>query len=222
MASSLDKKDLTEIYKLNPIEVNPAFKRPPKDDNGSKIQAQDRIDPLTEVIGEYGPWQFKWHFLVGVTAIFHGWQMMSNKFLTFNSDYWCAPPEAILNGTGAYPVEQWINISTPLDMEGNFDFCHVFDVDYDSFQQDRPDENTPIRSCSHWNYDKSLFQVRLRFVSKRQTIISSFYSQIGHHNSTLGFSVPTSALASHGSNGIFCWKFCGRELEWSICGLLRA
>ncbi|TRY61932.1 hypothetical protein TCAL_08872 [Tigriopus californicus] len=158
MANPLDKKDLPEVHSPHPNGVYPAFKHLKEDTNGATIQAQDRVDPLTEVIGEYGPWQLKWHFLLGVTTIFHGWQMMSNKFLTYKSDYWCAPPETMLNGSLIYPKEQWINISTPLDFDGRLDFCHVFDVDYDSFHQDRPEESSPIRPCHHWHYDHSLFQ----------------------------------------------------------------
>ncbi len=40
-------------------------------------------DPLTETIGVAGPFQIMWHLILGITVMFHSWQMFANKWLTY-------------------------------------------------------------------------------------------------------------------------------------------
>ena len=54
----------------------------------------------------------------------------------------------------------WLNVSAPLDADGNFDRCRIFDVDFSNVDH-RPDESTPTRSCHDWEFADEPFTVRL-------------------------------------------------------------
>ena len=89
--------------------------------------------------------------------------MLSNKWLTYPSDHWCARPSHATGGQNLtdLSVEQWRNISAPLLSDGMFDKCSMFDVEY-SADMARPDEDTtPVVPCKNgWEYDTSVFQVQ--------------------------------------------------------------
>ena len=90
----------------------------------------------------------------GISICAHAWQMMGNKFLTYETEFWCARPNHLLHLTR----EQWQNMSAPL-LEDEFDRCHVFDVEYkrDSI---RPSNSTTYRDCEKWEYYNEHFQVQ--------------------------------------------------------------
>lgn len=46
-------------------------------------EAFEHVDRMTQIIGEFGPWQLIWTSVLCVPIALHGWQMMANKFLTF-------------------------------------------------------------------------------------------------------------------------------------------
>ena len=46
-------------------------------------------DVLISIIGEFGKYQMKNIFLMGITGIIFSWMNFSNKFLTYEVDYWC-------------------------------------------------------------------------------------------------------------------------------------
>ncbi len=56
-------------------------------------------------------------------------------------------------------VSDWLNISAPYNVKGEFDRCRIFDVDFDLVQQ-RPNETTPTIACSVWDFDQEIFQVK--------------------------------------------------------------
>lgn len=55
-------------------------------------------------------------------------------------------------------VSDWLSISAPILDNGDFDRCHVFDVDFE-LAPERPAEDTPTIPCPSFEYDESLFQV---------------------------------------------------------------
>lgn len=112
-------------------------------------------DNLTEIIGKYGRFQYTWGFLGSLTLAFHAMMMMSNKWLTFEVHHWCARPLSLKDMT----VEQWWNISRPIQNKGDLEKCYIFDVDYDNVQG-RPSEDTPSIPCNKWEYETFMFQVR--------------------------------------------------------------
>ena len=114
-------------------------------------------DPLTEIIGKIGKFQLTWAFITAIPVIFHGWMMMSNKWVTYNIDHWCARPISDID------LEQWLNLSAPLLPDGSFDNCHVFDVSFSKILE-RPSEDTPKIPCSNWEYDTSLFSVKIKYI----------------------------------------------------------
>ena len=50
-------------------------------------------------------------------------------------------------------------MSAPLTEDGSFDRCNIYDVDYTQGMT-RPDEETPVRACTAWEYDESRIQVQ--------------------------------------------------------------
>ena len=111
-------------------------------------------DPLTEIIGKHGRFQFTWCVLGGITVIFHAMMMMSNKWVTHKVDHWCTRPASLQN----MDVNEWLNISAPYLENGKLDRCYIFDIDYDNIQE-RPSNDTPTIPCTSWEYDTSMFQV---------------------------------------------------------------
>ena len=55
---------------------------------------------------------------------------------------------------------EWLNLSAPFDNNsGEFDKCHIFDIDYD-LETSRPDEETtPVKKCTSWDYDTTYYEV---------------------------------------------------------------
>ena len=52
------------------------------DDDGEKALLEEE-DRMTQIIGEFGPWQLTWTFLLCIPIVMHSWQMLVNKFLTY-------------------------------------------------------------------------------------------------------------------------------------------
>ncbi len=51
-------------------------------------------DGLTLVVGEAGPFQWTAAVLTGLCITTHSLAMLSNKWLTMSTDYWCQRPPA--------------------------------------------------------------------------------------------------------------------------------
>ena len=71
------------------------------------------------------------YLLLGVLVTVHCWQMMVMRFLAFPVDHWCARPVGAEDA--GMNVEFWRNISAPINENGDFDKCSMYDVGlYDS------------------------------------------------------------------------------------------
>ena len=95
---------------------------------------------------------------IGLTIIIHNWQMLSNKFYTHKTDFWCSRPSY-----SNFSVEDWRKLSTPWKIgsnESDFDNCQIFNVNFSTIST-RPDENTENIPCTSWEYDTKLFDVSL-------------------------------------------------------------
>ena len=112
-------------------------------------------DVLTDLIGEFGPWQGSIFTVCALSIIIHAWQMMANKFLTYPIEHWCERPQ----NYQSISVEKWLNISSPRLSDGSFDRCNMFDIDYGNSVMERPEENINTIPCASWEYDEQTFQV---------------------------------------------------------------
>ncbi len=119
-------------------------------------------DRLTEVMGKFGRWQCLLVIPFSLSISSHALQMLSTKWLTQPVDFWCAKPE---NFHTDLSTEEWRNLSAPLDEDGNFDACWMFDVDYTAITN-RPAADTPLRKCNSWEFDESTFQVTISINAK--------------------------------------------------------
>ena len=109
-----------------------------------------KVDHLTEIIGVFGPFHLIIYLAMSLSIILHGWQMFSNKFYTYPTDFWCERPLS----QGNFTKDTWLNISAPLKLVKNayeFDKCAIFDIDFDGLNT-RPDESTPTIPCKSWEY----------------------------------------------------------------------
>lgn len=114
-----------------------------------------KTDLYLSLIGDFGRFQLTCCVLSALTIFLHCWQMLLNKFYTFPVDHWCSRPLELQE----MPVQQWINLSAPMN-GGEFDKCQIFDVEFTNMTA-RPSESTPTRLCDSWEYDNSVFQVRM-------------------------------------------------------------
>ena len=122
-----------------------------------KLPKEDKVDHLTEIIGLFGPYQAILYTVIGITISMHCWQMMSNKFFTYKTEYWCSRPENLRH----LDVQIWLNLSSPMLENGEFDKCAVFDVDYTNLKS-RPDQKSvPTVPCTSWEYHNDHFQVSI-------------------------------------------------------------
>ena len=91
--------------------------------------------------------------------------MLSNKFYTNKTDFWCSRPSEFAN----FSVENWRKLSTPWkkigSSESDFDNCQIFNVNFSTITT-RPEENTENIPCTSWEYDTELFDVSLNTYSK--------------------------------------------------------
>ena len=88
-----------------------------------------KFDHLTEIIGIFGPFHMIINTTLALSVIIHNWQMFSNKFYTYEPNFWCARPENQIDLSGS----NWLNLSSPLksvDDKYEFDKCLQFDIDY--------------------------------------------------------------------------------------------
>nr|CAD7456577.1 unnamed protein product [Timema tahoe] len=67
-------------------------------------------DPITEAVGEFGPWQLRLTFLLALVNIPLMWRLDIPTYISLHSDYWCSRPSNLAN----ISVEQWRNWSQPV------------------------------------------------------------------------------------------------------------
>ena len=83
--------------------------------------------------------------------------MLSNKFYTYETKFWCARPETQSNQS----ISKWLNLTSPLKTSKDkteFDLCSSFDVDYNKISS-RPEENATTKICQSWEYGTEPFEV---------------------------------------------------------------
>ena len=116
-----------------------------------------KVDHLTEIIGRFGPFHAMIYTAIGLSIVIHGWQMFSNKFYTYKTNFWCAKPNSLEN----LSINDWLNLSAPLkyvNYEEGISQCEKFNVTYSNISK-RPDENTKVTLCTAWEYDTKPFDV---------------------------------------------------------------
>ena len=116
-----------------------------------------KVDHLTETIGRFGPFHAIIYTAIGLSIVIHGWQMFSNKFYTYKTNFWCAKPNSLEN----LSINDWLNLSAPLkyvNYEEGISQCEKFNVTYNNISK-RPDENTKVTLCTAWEYDTKPFDV---------------------------------------------------------------
>ena len=117
-----------------------------------------QFDDLFEHFGEIGLYQIC-IFLMAISPTLVS-DTISLNFLTGRMDHWCDIPE-LSNLT----MDQQRHISSPLDSDGDYDGCLMYDLDYSSYSQEqflnwqRVPNNTATKECPDgWNYDRSVFK----------------------------------------------------------------
>ena len=121
------------------------------------IGDKNKFDHITKIIGAFGPYHAMIYSVIGLSIIIHGWQMFSNKFYTYKTDFWCAKPKSLAN----LSKTDWLNLSAPLEYIPNTEEisqCTMFNVTYSNITR-RPDESTETIPCSMWEYDTNKFDV---------------------------------------------------------------
>ena len=58
-----------------------------------------------------------------------------------------------------HSLDDWLEISSP-KINGEFDRCQVFDIDFDNVFE-RPPEETGTIECKSWEYDAIYFDVSI-------------------------------------------------------------
>ena len=128
-----------------------------KSEAGLTEDKNNKLDHLTKIIGPFGPFHAIIYTAIGLSIVIHGWQMFSNKFYTYKTNFWCAKPNSLEN----LSINDWLNLSAPLKYVNNAEGisqCEKFNVTYSNISK-RPDENTKVTQCTAWEYDTKPFDV---------------------------------------------------------------
>ena len=119
------------------------------------------VDHLTKIIGVFGPFHAMVYTAIGLSIIIHGWQMFSNKFYTYDTDFWCKKPVSL----SELSTKDWLHLSAPMKAVGNetvYSQCEMFDIDYNSpMKLKRPNENAASVECKLWDYNTTYFDVSI-------------------------------------------------------------
>ena len=87
--------------------------------------------------------------------------MFSNKFYTYDTDFWCKKPESLLE----LSKKDWLHLSAPMKTVGNetvHSQCEMFDIEYNSpMKLKRPNENAASVECKSWDYNTTYFDVSI-------------------------------------------------------------
>ena len=67
-----------------------------KREAGLTEDKNNKLDHLTKIIGPFGPFHAIIYTAIGLSIVIHGWQMFSNKFYTYKTNFWCAKPNSLL------------------------------------------------------------------------------------------------------------------------------
>ncbi|XP_072757432.1 organic cation transporter protein-like [Anoplolepis gracilipes] len=129
--------------------------------NGRKIGDQEDdpetkdmdFDDLLPHVGEFGTYQRILFVLMIPFAFFVAWVYFSQIFITLvPEEHWCRVPE-LKNLT----VEERIALSIPVDSDGYYSKCTMYDVNYTELILNgikNADSNWPTKGCSHgWEFN---------------------------------------------------------------------
>ena len=67
---------------------------------------------------------------------------------------------------------EWLNLSAPLNDNGDFDRCNIFNISFDDAIQVRPGEGYPTIPCTMWEFSEEMFQVN--FLLEQDLIKTGF------------------------------------------------
>ena len=110
-----------ELEKIDKKKKDPGDLHPDEENHN--------VDHLTKIIGVFGPFHAMVYTAIGLSIIIHGWQMFSNKFYTYDTDFWCKKPESL----SELSTKDWLHLSAPMKTVGNktvHSHCEMFDIDY--------------------------------------------------------------------------------------------
>ena len=113
-----------------------------------------KFDDLFQHFGDFGLYQALIFLLVRFTWFFD--DSTAYNYITYRVDYWCDIP-ALSNLSHANQSY----IASPLDDDGEYDQCQIYDLNYDSYSQEELDnwerlsDGAPTRKCDAWTYDTS-------------------------------------------------------------------
>ena len=114
---------------------------------------QSEKDPIIEVIGNIGKWQWFIILALSIPEIFDCWQMLSPSFLAMEpEDYFCK--NLGMNRFGN--LTEWRFFASPLLSNGNVDKCQIYDLDYENIDitniRNGSVLTTDLKLCDSWVY----------------------------------------------------------------------
>ena len=133
-----------------------------------------RFDDLFDHFGEIGRYQIMLVFMLMIPELFS--DTIALNFLTGRMDHWCYVPEL-----EHLDPELQRNISIPLDDDGEFSQCEMYDLDYRMYNStegmwERGNSTQTVECTQGWVYDRSTFtQTTLSAVSN----VCSLYMYMG-------------------------------------------
>jgi hypothetical protein len=120
------------------------------------VKAEER-DPIVDIIGNIGKWQWLIILPLAIREIFSSWQMLAPPFLAMEKDFWCVD-----NGTDNFDnLTDWQRFASPILENGKYDKCNIYDVDYTTLEDYEGGgrnaseyfDTNMTRPCSSWKYD---------------------------------------------------------------------
>ena len=118
-----------------------------------------QYEDLFEHVGHFGKYQIYLYILLGLPAVFPGYQNVAMNFLGAHQDHWCKVPRLV-----NFTHQEQKYIAIPKNNLGHYKSCRVFDIDFNNYTNEELKhwnrswtENATEKSCSQWVYDQSEF-----------------------------------------------------------------
>ena len=121
------------------------------------MTGNEKKDPITDIIGNIGKWQWMIILPLAFREIFTSWQMLSLSFLAKEpANYYCQE-----DGFDRFAnLENWQKFANVIDENGQIDKCLVYDLDYQSLSENdlranASDLTNGTRSCEKWIFHEN-------------------------------------------------------------------
>lgn len=148
----------------------------------------ENVDIIGKMTGDFGKWQLKAVLIIFLIKIPASWFM---AIIIYSApapkvgDFWCKPPQEILDNLTDFDHKYWIKMSHPKinnaggSKQFQLDFCNVYKDVYDNkemlYQKIKNSTDSPIFENNIFNENRTIIPCEtFHFNDAKHTIITEF------------------------------------------------